>query len=298
MTCGAPRKAFRVYFFFALLIVSACETPEREQDATARLLSAWQAFRLADYDKALVLFDEIQRYSSVSPELKRQALYGQAIVHDLRQPVPAQNDQRATVLYREIIASAPGSEEAAWSMLALARMEHLVPVGEEPDYGRVRQTYQQVIDACPDHPAGHEALIYQQSTQIMTLEEIPTRQAIARLQKFMIDYPDSAFRSAAYDLLAQAHESLGEHDLQLGARIHELASLEVDPDSPASSDLSWRYWQIATTAEFLCGRFDVARDYYQRLIAEYPLDFRKFPAKQALDRMRRIEEQLMVSRAK
>ena len=53
-----------------------------------------------------------------------------------------------------------------------------------------------------------------------------------------------------------------------------------------------RYWQVATTAEFLAGRLDVARTYYQKLIDEYPLDYRKFGARQALARMDRLEQNL------
>ena len=58
-------------------------------------------------------------------------------------------------------------------------------------------------------------------------------------------------------------------------------------------DNSFRYWNIATTAEFEVGDFDLARVYYTRLIEEYPQDIRVFGCQQALGRMDRVEEELL-----
>jgi len=220
------------------------------------------------------------------------AIYGKAVTWDLRQPIPSQDDDLAASLYRQIIDEAPAHSLAAWSALAIARMQHLVPVDQEPDYPAVRSAYQQVIDHYPAHPAAHEALIYQQSTLIMTLDPLSTRSAIERLQLFVREHGASKFASAAWNLIANGYETLGEHDPLLDARLRELESVEIDPNNPALSDLSWRYWQIATTAEFKAGRFDIARTYYQKLIDEYPLDFRKFPSRQAIARMDQMERNL------
>ena len=273
-------------------LLTACAPVVREQDPDVLLEQAWHAFRLADYRMALARFERVPDSPAAGEHHRIAALYGASVVRDMRQPIPSQDDARAAEGYRRIIAEAPEHALAPWSALALARMTHLVPVGEEPDYERVRAAYQEVIDRYPDHMAGHEALLYQQSTWIMTLEPEATRRALARLQDFVNSYPASPFLSAAYQLIGQGQETLGDADGQLEARIRELETMEIDPSSPASADLSWRYWQIATTAEFMAGRFDVARVYYQKLIDEYPLDFRKFPARQALARMDALEVQL------
>lgn len=276
----------------ALFFATSCGTRTVTEDPTALLEEGWRSFRLADYKKALRAFDDVIANPGVPAEQRWKALHGKASVWDLRQPVPSQDDELAKKIYQQIIDEAPQSDIAAWSLLALARMIHLVPVGEDPDYPRVREAYQVVIDAHPDHLAGQEALIYQQSTLIMTLDPADTSNAIARLHQFLNEYPQTPFASAANDLLAQGYETLGNHEQQLEARLRELAALEIDPNSPASADLSWRYWQLATTAEFLVGRFDIARTYYQKLIDEYPLDFRKFPSRQALARMDRVEQSI------
>lgn len=261
-------------------------------DPEQLLDEGWRRFRLGDYRAALRAFDLVAANPAAEPSERRGALFGLATTWNLRQPVPSQDEERAANFYQQIIDEVPDDDLAAWSALALARMTHLVPVGETPDYDAVRAAYQAVIDRYPDRLAGHEALIYQQSTWIMTLDEEPTRRAIARLRQFLETYPQSAFASAAYGLLAHGYETLHEYELLLEARLRELHTLEIDPDNPAAADYSWRYWGVATAAEFMAGRLDVARIYYQKLIDEYPMDFRVFPAKQALERIATLEHSL------
>jgi len=275
-----------------ILVVSGCGGTSLPQGEDDLLAYGWSRYRIGEYKQAIMSFDAMLATSDLSGEDRLHALYGKAVAWDLRQPVPSQDNELAANLYRQIIREAPESDVAAWSALALARMLHLAPVDQEPDYDEVRAAYQRVIEQYPSHLAGHEALIYQQSTWIMTLDPVISSQTVSRLQRFVTEFPNSAFVTAAYNLMAQAYETMGEYDLQLDARIKELDTLEIDPASPAASDLSWRYWQLATTAEYLTGQFDVARKYYQKLIDEYPLDFRRFASKQAIARMDRVEQQL------
>jgi tetratricopeptide (TPR) repeat protein len=276
----------------ALGLGAGCRATDRTTPPTTLLAQGWNAYRLGDYNVALTRFEDLLDRADLEPEVRLNALYGKAVTLDLRQPVPSQQDEEARGLYERIAREAPEHDLAAWSRLALARMEHLLPVGEEPDLLRVRAAYQQVVDAHPTHRAGQEALIYQQATLVQSLDPAQATQAIARLQAFLREQPESPFVSEAYNLLAQACETLGRYDAQLDARLQEIQHLEVDPSSPAASDFSWRYWQLATTAEFLAGRLDVARLYYQKLIDEYPMDFRKFGARQALERMEQLEQRL------
>lgn len=271
---------------------SGCRRAGFTADPGATLAQGWNAYRLGDYKLALAHFDSILQHTGVEKEMRLNALYGKAVTLDLRQPVPSQRDDLARELYEQIRRDAPAHDLAAWSSLALARMTHLRPVDQEPDMVQVRAAYQNVVEAYPRHLAGQEALIYQQSTLVQSLDPALATQAVARLQAFLTEQPDSPFASEAFNLLAQAYETLGLHDAQLEARLQEINRLEVDPSSPAASDFSWRYWQLATTAEFLAGRLDIARLYYRKLIEEYPLDFRKFGARQALERMDELERNL------
>jgi len=77
----------------------------------------------------------------------------------------------------------------------------------------------------------------------------------------------------------------------LWAVIEALERKEIDPTNPYS-DNAWPYWDIATVAEFEVGDFETARKYYQMLIDGYPTDTRKYPAKQALKRMDKLEAEI------
>jgi len=275
-----------------LLVGSGCAKEEvLSTDPKVLLDAAWDDFRLAEYDLALKKFAACRDLTEPATDEHLLALYGLATTWDLRQPMPDQDDARASELYEEILATAPDHNLAAWSQLALARMNHLVPVGKDPDYDVVRKGYEEVMAQFPEHFAGQEAFIYQNAIPIMTLEPGPTEEALASLEQFIADHPDSQFVSMAYNLCAIGYETLGRYDDQLAARLKELETLELDPTSPFI-DNSWRYWQIATTAEFLAGNFDVARAYYQLLIDEYPVDVRTYSAEQAILRMAALEAEL------
>ena len=56
------------------------------------------------------------------------------------------------------------------------------------------------------------------------------------------------------------------------------------------------YWNIAYAAEFEAGNFAVAREYYRRLMNEYPQDVRIFGVRKALERMDAIEAALREGR--
>jgi tetratricopeptide (TPR) repeat protein len=168
-------------------------------------------------------------------------------------------------------------------------MKHLVPVGEEPDLGEVRRAYTEVMRRHPGHLAAKEALIYSMSTFIATLEEPQTRYAIANLQRFVRRPGAREFLQPAWSLMAVGYTTLKEPDQRLYCEVMALQHTEADPSNPFT-EFAWAYWNIATIAEFEVGNFALARQYYQRLIREYPRDIRVFGARQALERMDEVEQ--------
>jgi tetratricopeptide (TPR) repeat protein len=218
-------------------------------------------------------------------QLKRKAFYGLACTYGLRSPDA--DAKRASEFLRRILDEPSQDDMSAWSLLLLARMEHLVPVGQEPDYGRVCKAYQAVIDRYPDHLAGKEAFIYLQAFQLATLREEETRHAAAALEKFAAG-SSPEFVGSAHSLLAVAYTTLGNPAKRLAAEINSLETTEIDPTNPFT-EFAWAYWNIATIAEFETGDFTTARKYYRRLIDEYPTDIRTYGARQALLRMDAVE---------
>jgi tetratricopeptide (TPR) repeat protein len=259
--------------------------------ASETVRAGWQAFRLGEFDTAERRFQDAVDRSPPDNPVVRQALYGLASVCNLRTPLGTQDKARARDAYGRIIALDPEGDLAAWSHLALARMQHLVPVGREPDYAAVRAAYDDVVDRFPGHPAADEAFIYLQSTLVATLEPADTRRAVDALERFVAARPDSGFVSAAYGLLSTCYETLARPVDRLRAELQALEHQEVDPTNP-KQDNAWAYWKIAVIAEFEAGDFTIARRFYRRLIDEYPQDIRRFAAEQALERMHAIEARL------
>lgn len=280
------RLPFTLALFFSLMFVGCSQQPI-PTDPKAQLDGGWAAYRLGDYATALRNFEAAAKSPDAS-ETQLQALYGLAAVWNFRRP--GEDPAKAAELYTKITTLAPKHDLAAWSFLALARMKHVVPVGEEPDVAEVRKAYQACIDRFPMHLAGEEAFVYQQSTYVAKLSADDAQKAAAALQVFVAQHKSSPFISAAWLLLAEAHTILKQPEKALAARIRSLESEEIDPSSPLDQALT--LWQIATMAEFDAGDFKTARVYYSRLIAEYPNDMKVFAAKAALKRMDAFEAKL------
>ena len=252
---------------------------------------AWRAFRLGAYDTAERRFQSVVEAIPETDPRHLQALYGLATTCNLRMPIVTQDKERAREAYTHILNLAPESDLAAWSLLGMARMQHLVPIGEDPDTPAVREAYADVYRRFPNHYAGHEAFLYLQSTHVMTWEAGPAREAADALQGFIAHHPDSPLLSAACEVLASCHEVLDQPRERMEALIAGLESLVLDPDNPTQEN-SWRYWRIATLAEFEVGEFDIARRFYHRLLDEYPQDIRRYGAQNALRRMDALETRL------
>jgi tetratricopeptide (TPR) repeat protein len=271
------------------VFVSGCAQRREAMTPQAALEAGWREYRLGEFDRATENFDAAAAATSGATDEHLQALYGQATTWNLRRP--GEDPAQAKQLFEEIIRLAPTNEMAAWSTLALARMKHLVPVGEEPDYDAVRAAYQEVIDKFPGHLAAKEAFLYLNATLVATLKDKETRQAVASLEAYVNQTNESAFVGTCCSLLANCFTTLDEPEKRLAIEIRALSRMELDPQNPFN-DLAWAYWNIATIAEFEVGDFAVAREYYQRLIQEYPTDIRKYGCKLALTRMDDLEAKL------
>jgi tetratricopeptide (TPR) repeat protein len=252
------------------------------EDPAFLLARAWQDFLGGEYDMAARGFADTRRAAAKDSPEALLATYGLASVWNLRGAGP--DPVRAEALYREVIAAHPKSDAAAWSLLALARMKHVPPAGQEPDYPAVRKAYAEVIAAFPGHAAAEEALMYQQATLVYTLDRTDAEAALAALTAHLERTPASPFASPMWGLVAECHRTLGDATARLRAEIKSLETKEIDPTNPWS-DHAWTYWKIATIAEFEAGDFRTARIYYTKFVEEYPTDNRRYGAKKALERM-------------
>lgn len=252
----------------------------------------WQNFRLAEYDLALSDFTAVLAAAPAGSEDYYRSLFGLANVWNLRRP--GEDIEKARGFYQQIIREAPASDLTPWCELALVRLQHVVPVGKDPDYAMVRKGYQDIIDRHPGHLAAKESTIYLNATLVATLDEAMTREAVSNLTAFIAGGAKE-FLGPAYSLLAVSYTTLKSPEMRLQAEINSFKNVEIDPANPFN-EFAWAYWNIATIAEFEVGDFALARQYYQKLIAEYPVDIRTFPAQQALLRMDRVEQAIREGR--
>ena len=282
-------KHFLLQCLIAGALVSGCARKEAALLPKDAIAGAWLNYRLGEFDEAIKKFECAIQASDERSEDRLQASFGLATTWSLRRP--GEDIAKAETDYQQILSTWPDHDLAAWSSLALARMKHLVPVGENPNYDEVRRLYQNVMDRYPNHLAAKEAFIYLNATRVATLNEEETQKAIAALEEYVQRPGETVFLNPAYSLLAVSYTTLHLPEKRLQAEIRALETMEVDPTNPYT-DFSWNYWNIATIAEFEVGDFETARKYYHKLIDEYPTDIRKYGALTALRRMDDLEAKI------
>jgi len=281
-----PLACLTTALFLSCLPVAAGAVDQpAEAGIRIRITQAWDYYRMGEFNKAALIFRGTASLAPAGGDLNLMARYGLGTTLSLRSPDP--DNARAEKLFEAIVSDKPGHELAAWSLLALARMRHAVPVGVEPDYNAVRTAYQRVIDGFPHHPAGEQAFIYQQSTYVASLDPADARKALDALNRFIAGHKNSRLLSSAWSLASECDLTLGKSDERLAAEVKALNTQILDPTNPFM-DRAGAYWKIATIAEFEAGNFGVARKYYSALIKEYPTDQRKYGARLALSRMNRV----------
>jgi tetratricopeptide (TPR) repeat protein len=260
--------------------------PPAAGDPAEQIQIGWNRYRVGEFGDAIAAFEKARDATPAGRPLHVKALYGLATSWNLRRP--GEDPELARRLYQQVLDLAPASDEAAWSLLALARMKHLLPVGQEPDLAEVRRAYQEVIDRFPNHVAGHEAFMHQQATLVASFKPEDARQVITNVQAFIQKHPDSQFLSPLYGLIGTCHFILNEPEERLAAELKAYDTHELDPTNP-NQDNTGVYWSLACMAEYDVGDFATARRFYRLLLEEYPADIRVYAAKQSLKRMDEIE---------
>lgn len=254
--------------------------------------AGWEWFRIGEFNLAEKAFTRAEQQSGDDVSRRVEARYGLAVTWHLRRPNG--DTVRAADLYREVMVMAPAHELAGWSALGLARLPESLPPGKEPPRDERLQGYQAVIDRFPGHPAAEEAFLLQQGLRLAEpASDDEPREVLATLDEFLVAHTNSPNVSIVWSLIEQAATWLSLPDRRLEAVVQQWRTAPVDPAATnAVTDLSFTYWRIATVAEFEAGNFDVAREYYGKLIDEYPTQQRCFLAKQELRRMAELEARL------
>jgi len=272
-------------FVLLLILLAACGRAPTLRPASDLVAEGWDQYRLGEFDLAVKAFQQAAK----SETARVPALFGEAQTWQLRRP--DFDLKKAAALYGQILEIAPKSDYAAWSLLALARIKAIVPVDQPVDIAAVQPAFQAVMDRFPDHLAGHEAFFSLQALKLQTNSAATWHEVLTALDQFLQRHPQTPYASGAHLLRAHCFHMLGEPAKELQAVRQAWQTGEANPDNPEQNQVGTE-WRIATLAEFDVGDFATAREYYHRLIDEYPTEQRVFLAKQELRHMDEIEAQL------
>jgi len=275
----------RNWLLILLIIAAACRPAPPVRQSNDLVGEGWENYRLGEYARAVQTFQQAEAIAAT----RVAALFGEAQTRQLQRPTP--DRKKAAALYRQVLAEAPQSDYAAWSLLSLAWIKVADTVAEPGDVAAVQADFQKVLDQFPEHLAGQEAFLSLQTLKLQHNAPAVWRAVLAALAQFLQQHPRSPYTSAVHSMRAHCYQMLDEPANELAAVQQAWQTDEADPRNPKQNQVAIE-WRIATLAEFDVGDFALARAHYRRLIAEYPTEQRVFLAKQELRHMDEIEAQL------
>ena len=276
-----------------LLLFQACGSKRPPSAPDQEIREGWTQYRLGEFNSAVRIFQSVQASQPRGSEFHLQALYGEASCWNHRRD--GRDIAKAVAGYRAVIEEAPQNPLASWCALDIVRTRHLAPADQAIDYGKLVRDYADVYRSYPETPAGEEAFLYENSLSLHVADPEQSRKILESVTTFLSTHPKTPFLSQFYSIMAECCRRMDDQDRRLELMIKALGAREVDPSNPID-DRSTAYWNIAYAAEFEAGNFALAREYYRRLMNEYPQDVRIFGVRKAFERMDAIKEALREGR--
>jgi tetratricopeptide (TPR) repeat protein len=272
-----------------LLLFQACGSRGTISAPDREIREGWKQYRLSEFNSALRIFQSVRESQPPGSDYYLQALYGEASCWNHRRD--GRDIGKALTGYRAVVQQAPQHSLAAWCALDIVRTRHLASADEAIDYQELIRDYADVYRSYPNTPAGEEAFLYESSLSLPKANSDQARVILEKVTLFLSTHPKTPFLSQFYGIIAECYRKMDDQDRRIDYMIKALGAREVDPSSPID-DRSTAYWNIAYAAEFDAGNFALAREYYRRLMNEYPQDIRIFGVRKALERMEAIEAAL------
>lgn len=269
--------------------IVGCRSDSSTDSTASHLETAWQSYRLGEFDRAAALFQELERDTPVNSLAHAEALYGQASVWNTRRD--RRNPALAISYYDQVLQTANCGALAAWAALDRVRVDHLAGAETPLDHSALAQRYRAVYLSHPQTPAGQEAQLLALALESTGAAPPVLRARLAEYRQFLETHPGTPFRARIHADMSRIHGDLGEFDLKLQSLILSVEERERPRLGPPEH-LAVAYWFIATCAEFDAGDFATARTYYRRLMETYPQDLLVFRCRKALERMDEVEHRV------
>jgi tetratricopeptide (TPR) repeat protein len=281
----SAQRSLRLVCALLVFVFQACGKEEMGTSAE-EIGEGWKRYRLSEFSEALQIFGSVEASQPRGSEAYLQSLFGEASCWNHRRD--GRDTAKAISYYQKVIAQAPANPLAAWCALDIVRAKHLASADQERDYSKLADEYGDVYKKYPDSLAGQEAFVYQIRLTLPTASADKAREKLREIEAFLDRHRNTPFRSQLYTLMAEGCHRLNEEEKRLDFMIKAIETREVDPRTPFF-ELSTAYWNIAYAAEFEAGNFELAREYYHRLINEFPRESRVFASRKALARMDAVE---------
>ena len=145
-----------------------------------------------------------------------------------------------------------------------------------------RNYYGKVLEQWPDESIAGEATLRIAATWVQTFEIEQVKRGVSILQHWLAAHPNDPLASAMWQYLGQTFfyplESY-EESLACYLEADRLGLLE-----PGRAGII--YWRMATMADRLLGKRDVAAAYYTKIVTDAPTSGKAYEAQLALRRLK------------
>ena len=269
-----------------LLSIGGCdELQHAPADPRQAIAEGWLDISTSQFDAAEALFIHAAETARPKSAEYLQARYGLANACQHRKPTSKTDEARA--IYKTLVELDNAGEIGAWSSLALARIEHLnlyaaghAKLPEPAEIEAVRRMYQVTIDSFPQTQAAEESAVYSGAALIEQMSAECATEGIAYLTAWIATHKESVYAPAAFGRLAAAYEILNRRTEQLDALIQSLGT-----DDDPLDDRSAIFYRIAMIADRFAAKPEIAKQYYRKLLENYPTDPRVYACKRNLHRL-------------
>jgi tetratricopeptide (TPR) repeat protein len=271
----------------ALLLGGCAPRPQAGAEAAeARVRRAAASLAIFDFPRALEEFDRALERAEPGSDWWEQARYGRAVALWHRTPGTSDAVAEAERVFQQLAREAEAPSLRLRSLRNLGRMAELHDFpGDAIDLSTARRYYEEVIRIAPDSSEADEVAVRLAGTYFHEFED---RERVAAGVRLLMEWverrPQNPSAGAMWLLIGDLErEVLNRTPAALAA--YQKADAAGLPDRTGAAAVYWRIAQVAESVQ----RADVAREYYRRIILEFPVTGRTWEARRALARLEKVE---------
>jgi tetratricopeptide (TPR) repeat protein len=236
--------------------------------ANPLLSEALKEYGFQNFNRAAQLFSVVIKDKNSTPDEKIQARLGAIMV--IHYQMPGGNPQKALVLYKQLAAKIPADHFLLPNIYLFIGRAFFNR--ETPQADSATVWFDKIITRYPGTICAHEAVLEKAYIALGAHDLKKAAEAVGILEKYLSAYPTNPFAGTMHGVASSiAMTILNDYAL---ARTHLIAAYDVGVVNVFSRGTI--LFQIAQISEKKLHDPTVAVNYYQKLIAEEPNDFRVY----------------------